>query len=137
MLNALCAAADGGVDVRLMLPGVPDKKCAHLAAGWYFEELLSHGVRIYEYTPGFLHSKIVAADGEMAVVGTVNMDYRSFRFHFECGVVLYGTPAIDHICRDLAELSRRCREITLDKWQKRSKLRKFMEQVLNLFSIWM
>ena len=137
MLKALCVAADGGVDVRLLMPGIPDHKYTYLAAGWYFEELLRHGVRLYEFTPGFLHTKAIVADGEMAMVGTVNMDYRSFQFHYECGAVLYGMPAIDHICRDMKEIMGQSREILLEKWLRRGWPRKVVEAVLNLFSIWM
>ena len=137
MLKALCVAADGGVDVRLMMPGIPDHKYTYLAAGWYFETLLRHGVRLYEYTPGFLHTKSVVADGEMAMVGTVNMDYRSFQFHYECGVVMYGMPAIDHLCRDMADIVSQSREITQEEWRKRGVMRKAVEQILHLFSIWM
>ena len=137
LLRALCVAADGGVDVRLLMPGIPDHKTTHLAAGWYFEELLRHGVRLYEYTPGFLHNKTLVADGEIAVAGTINMDFRSFQLHYECGVVLYGMPAIDHICRDMSQVVAQSREITLDRWLRRSWLKKAAERVLNLFSIWM
>ena len=71
------------------------------------------------------------------MVGTVNMDYRSFQFHYECGAVLYGMPAIDHICRDMKEIMGQSREILLEKWLRRGWPRKVVEAVLNLFSIWM
>ncbi len=137
MLRALCTAADGGVEVRLILPGIPDHKFTHIAAGWYFEELLRHGVRIYLYTPGFLHAKMLAADGELAMVGTVNMDYRSFYLHYECGVLLYKMPAVAAVERDMGEILAESREITLKKWLKRGRLRRGLETLLNLFSIWM
>lgn len=82
MIRTLCIAADSGVDVRLMLPGIPDHKFAYMVAQSYFGELLQHGVKIYTYTPGLLHAKSVVADGEMGFVGSVNMDYRSFQLHF-------------------------------------------------------
>ena len=137
MMDALCVAADSGVDVRILLPGIPDHKYTYLAAGAYFDRLLSHGVRIFEYTPGFLHSKLLLADGEMAVVGSVNMDYRSFQLHYECGTVLYGMPAVEHITRDIREILDRCREIHLTQWRRRSIFRKLSERVLRIFTIWM
>ncbi len=137
MLSALCTAADSGVDVRLLLPGIPDHKYTYLAAGAYFDELLRHGVRIFEYVPGFLHSKLLVADGEMAVAGTVNMDYRSFQLHYECGVVLYGMPAVEHILRDIRFTLEQCREILLPQWRRRSVFRRLAESILRIFTIWM
>ena len=137
MVQSLCRAADSGVDVRLLLPGVPDHKYTYLAAGAYFDELLSHGVRIFEYTPGFLHSKLLVADGEMAVTGTVNMDYRSFQLHYECGVLLYGMSAVEHILRDIKATLEQCREIELPRWRRRSIFRRLAESVLRILSIWM
>ena len=137
MVQALCMAGDSGVDVRLFLPGIPDHKYTYLAAGAYFDRLLSHGVRIYEYIPGFLHSKMLVADGEMAITGTVNMDYRSFQLHYECGVVLYGMSAVEHILRDIAHVREQCREILLPRWRRRNVLRRLAESLLRLFSIWM
>ena len=137
MVDALCVAADSGVDVRLLLPGIPDHRYTYLAAGAYFDELLSHGVRIFEYTPGFLHSKMMVADGEMAVVGTVNMDYRSFQLHYECGVALYGMSAVEHILRDMKATLTQCQEILLPKWRKRSIFRRLAESILRIFTIWM
>lgn len=90
MEKALCMAAGSGVDVRLMMPGIPDHKFAFMVAESYFGELLNHGVKIYRFTPGLLHGKTVLADREAAFVGSVNMDYRSFQLHFECGTLLYG-----------------------------------------------
>ena len=137
MLRALTIAADSGVDVRLMLPGIPDHKYTYLAAGSYFEALLSHGVRIYEYTPGFLHSKLLVADGEMAVAGSINLDYRSFQLHYECGVALYAMPAVEHILRDVKATLEQCQEILLPKWRKRSIFRRLAESILRIFTIWM
>ena len=91
MIHTLSIAADSGVDVRLMLPGIPDHKFAYMVAQSYFGELLEHDVKIYTYTPGLLHAKSVVADGEMGFVGSVNMDYRSFQLHFECGALFSGS----------------------------------------------
>jgi len=137
MVQALCIAAGSGVDVRLFMPGIPDHKYTYLAAGAYYDRLLSHGVKIYEYTPGFLHSKLLVADGEAAVVGTVNMDYRSFQLHYECGVALYGMSAVEHILRDIAHVRAQSREILLPQWRKRNVFRRMAESLLRLVNIWM
>ena len=137
MIKALCLAGDSGVDVRLMLPGTPDKKYAYLVAESFYGELLSHGVRIFTYTPGFLHSKTILADREAAFVGSVNMDYRSFRLHFECGTVLYDHPVIEDLLEDLDETIDLCDEMTMEKWKKRPWYRKALCTFLRLFAIWM
>ena len=137
MMEALCVAADSGVDVRILMPGTPDHQYTYLAAGAYYDRLLSHGVRLFEYKPGFLHSKLLVADGEMAVVGTINMDYRSFQLHHECGVVLYGMPAVEHIYRDIRSVMEQCGEIRLPQWRKRNIFRRMSESILRIFTIWM
>ncbi|MGM9661495.1 MAG: cardiolipin synthase [Oscillospiraceae bacterium] len=137
LINALCCAAEGGVDVRLMLPGIPDKKYVFYVSGSYFEELLRHGVRIYEYTPGFLHAKSVMADREVALVGSVNMDYRSFQLHYEDAALLYGTPVVEELLQDMDDIMEKSREITLESWRKRGWFHRMLEQVLRLFAIWM
>ena len=137
MMEALCVAADSGVDVRLLMPGTPDHRYTYLAAGAYYDRLLSHGVRLFEYKPGFLHSKLLVADGEMAVVGTINMDYRSFQLHHECGVVLYGMPAVEHVYRDIRSIMEQCGEIRLAQWRKRNIFRRMTESILRIFTIWM
>lgn len=138
MIQDLCIAADSGVDVRILLPGIPDHWYTYLAAGAYYDRLLRHGVRIYHYTPGFLHSKLLVADGEMALVGSVNLDYRSFQLHYECGVVLYGMSAVEHILRDIrGYMEEQCQEVLLPKWRRRSIFRRMAEAVLKIFTIWM
>ena len=137
-VGAIGLEEENGAIVRLLLPGIPDHKYTYLAAGAYFDELLRHGVRIFEYVPGFLHSKLLVADGEMAVVGTVNMDYRSFQLHYECGVVLYGMSAVEHILRDIrGYMEEQCQEVLLPKWRRRSIFRRMAEAVLKIFTIWM
>jgi len=97
---SLCAAAKRGVDVRMVLPGIPDKKVAYRLSRSYYLPLLEAGVRIYEYTPGFMHGKSYVSDDELAVVGTINMDYRSLYLHFECGVLMYESGAIAELKAD-------------------------------------
>lgn len=137
VVRALCMAADSGVDVRLMLPGIPDHKYTQIVAGSYYERLLLHGVKIYEFTPGFLHTKSLVADGEIALLGTINMDYRSFQLHYECGVVFYGAPVIADVVRDMEDIVSRSELVEPERWEKRSWFRKMLEKLLRIFSIWM
>ena len=137
MVRALCMAADSGVDVRLLMPGIPDHKYTYIVARSHYERLLRHGVKLYEFTPGFLHAKSFVADGEAALVGTINMDYRSFQLHHECGVMLYGVPAVEDIRRDMESIMDRSRRIELAQWKRRSLPVRVMEKVLRVFAIWM
>lgn len=89
MTTALTIAAESGVDVRIITPHIPDKWYVHAVTRSSYRQLIEAGVRIYEYTPGFIHSKMFVADDEVGVVGTANMDYRSFYLHFECGVAFF------------------------------------------------
>ena len=106
-------------------------------AGSYYEKLISRGVKIYEFTPGFLHAKSFVVDGEVAMVGTINMDYRSFQLHYECGVMLYGAAAIAEVRKDMEGIISRSAPVDLEIWKKRSWFRKMAEKVLRVFSIWM
>lgn len=137
IVRALCTAAVSGVDVRLMLPGIPDKTYTKIVAESYYENLLRHGVKIYEFAPGFLHTKSMAADGEIALVGTINMDYRSFWLHYECGTAFYGAPVIADVVEDMKGIMERSVMVDTKKWEKRSWFRKIREKVLRVFSIWM
>ena len=83
-------AAERGVDVSIIMPGIPDKKSAYYLAKTYYPTLLESGVKIYEYTPGFVHAKIFVSDNSRAVVGTINLDYRSLYHHFECATIFIG-----------------------------------------------
>jgi len=88
-LESLKFAAKRGVDVKIMMPGIPDKWYAFLLAKTFYPELISAGVKIYEYTPGFLHAKTMVSDNNKAVVGTINQDYRSMYLHYECAAYMY------------------------------------------------
>ena len=112
MESALCYAARRGVDVRIILPGIPDKKTAYHLAKTHFSALNNAGVKLYTYTPGFVHAKSFVVDDTEAVVGTINLDYRSLYHHFECAVYLYGAKAIADIERDFLETQRLCRRVT-------------------------
>ena len=111
MLDALKNAAKRGVDVRLVLPGIPDKKLVFRLSRSYYLPLLRAGVRIYEYTPGFLHAKCCVSDDRAAVVGSINMDYRSMFLHFECGVLLLQNSQVLTLRDDVRRTLPQCREV--------------------------
>ena len=113
LMNALTSAAKSGIDVRMITPGVPDKWYVHMVTRSYYAPLLRAGVRVYEYIPGFIHSKTMVCDDAFGICGTINMDYRSLFLHFECGaLLLYNSQVIalrDDVLRTLPE----CREVRL------------------------
>ena len=113
LLSCLRLAAKRGVDVRIYTPGVPDKPTIYQLTRSYFPHLLRAGVKIYSYTPGFLHAKTWLVDDRIAAVGTVNLDYRSLYLHFENSVLLYGGAVLDDVRRDLAEIERESAEVKL------------------------
>ena len=110
--TALCFAAQKGVDVKLILPGIPDKKVAYALAKTHYKKLYEAGVKIYEYTPGFVHAKVFVSDDEKAVVGTINLDYRSLYHHFECATYMYQTDCVADIEKDFQETLAKCRVVT-------------------------
>ena len=112
MMTALCLAAKKGVDVRIVTPGIPDKKVVFKLTRSYYRQLIEAGVRIYEYTPGFIHAKVFLSDDKIATVGTINMDYRSLYLHFECGVYLYKTKSITSIKEDVFDTLEQSKEFT-------------------------
>ena len=136
MQQALCIAADAGVDVRLLVPAVPDKKYAYVVAETYWGELLAHGVKIYNYTPGFLHAKSVMVDREVALVGSTNMDYRTFQLHYECAVMLYHMPVVEELLEDLDATMAVSQRYTLEDWNRRPWLRRTFASILRLAAIW-
>lgn len=111
LLDALKNAAKRGVDVRLLLPGIPDKKLVYRLTRSYYLPLLKAGVRIFEYSPGFLHAKSYVSDDRVAVVGSINMDYRSLFLHFECGVLLYHNTQVAAVRDDVLRTLPQCREV--------------------------
>ena len=124
METALKFAAKRGIDVRIMLPGIPDKKVPYSLAITHYKALLTAGVRIFEYTPGFVHAKSFVCDDHEAVVGTINLDYRSLYHHFECACYMWKTRCIGQIERDFLETQKKCREITLENLSSCSSVRK-------------
>ena len=109
---ALKYAAKRGVDVTLLLPGIPDKKIPYALAKRHYPSLMEAGVKIYEYTPGFVHAKVMVSDDKEAVVGTVNLDYRSLYHHFECAVYLHNVHCIQDIVLDFHASLTKSRAVT-------------------------
>ena len=110
--TALKFAADRGVDVSLILPGIPDKKMPYALAKTHYRSLLASGVKIYEYTPGFVHAKVFVSDDHTAVVGTINLDYRSLYHHFECATYLHKVDCISEIEKDFQKTLEKCAPVT-------------------------
>ncbi|MGT2743865.1 cardiolipin synthase [Streptococcus phocae subsp. phocae] len=117
--HALRFASERGVDVRLILPGIPDKKIPYALAKTYYKGLMASGVKIYEYTPGFVHSKVFVSDNSKAVVGTINLDYRSLYHHFECATYLYHVSVIKDIVNDFKETQEKSTLVTRSQLKKR------------------
>lgn len=130
--NAIKLAAKRGVDVRIILPGIPDKRSIFWITQSSYKTLLDSGVRIYEYTPGFIHAKNFISDNEVGVVGTINLDYRSLCHHFECGVVLYETSSLTCIKKDFIQTLTDSKEIY--KAPKVNIFKKIYIIILQLFS---
>ena len=130
--TALKYAAKRGVDVKLILPHIPDKQYAYLVARTHFPELIRSGVKIYEYTPGFVHAKSFVSDDKVCTVGTINLDFRSLYLHFECGVFVYDNPVVDHVEEDFQETLRKCQRITLADCKEFPLIKKLVGKTLRL-----
>ena len=134
MATSLCDAAKSGIDVRLITPGIADKKLVNLLTKSYYDRLIEAGVKIYEYTPGFVHAKIFVSDDETAVVGTINLDYRSLAHHFENAIWMYKTDIVADIKKDFLDTQEKCERITLEKCMKKSFGKIIFLPILRLFS---
>ena len=132
--TALRYAAQRGVDVKLILPGIPDKKTAYALAKTHYKSLTEAGVKIYEYTPGFVHAKVFVSDDIKAVVGTINLDYRSLYHHFECATYLYRADCIPAIEEDFQATLAQCREVTRQTIKKEKTSVKLMGALLKAIS---
>ena len=117
-LDSMRYAAERGVEVAMILPGIPDKKVVYYIARTFYPELLEAGIRVYEYVPGFVHAKVFVADDESATVGTVNLDYRSFYHHFECGAYFYENQVVARIEEDFQSTLQKCREVTKEYYRR-------------------
>jgi cardiolipin synthase len=130
---ALTLCAKTGVDVRIITPHRPDKAAVHMVTRSYYRHLINSGVRIYEYTKGFNHSKTFVADDEVGTVGTMNLDFRSLYLHFECGVWLYKNSAIKKIKDDFLNTLPICHEITLEDCNSNA-ISRVVQDVLRIFA---
>lgn len=110
--TAMILAAKRGVDVRIITPGIPDKKLVYLVTQSYYQQLVEGGVRIFQFRPGFVHGKAAVCDNILATVGTINLDYRSLYLHFENGIYMYKTPAVGDVRDDFLEALKQSTEIT-------------------------
>ena len=133
MVSALCLAAKSGVDVRIITPHIYDKALIHLTTRSFYRELIYGGVKIYEYSKGFMHSKIFVSDDQIATVGTTNLDFRSLHLHFECGVWMYNSKAVLQIKKDYFDTLNECTQITLEECIERLPIRVFQE-ILRIFA---
>lgn len=134
LITMLTLAAKSGVDVRITLPHIADKWYVHLLTRSYYAQLIECGVRIYEYTPGFLHSKTFLADDEVGIIGTTNLDYRSLYLHFECGAWLYKTRAVHQLKNDYLNTLKVCHEISLDEARSEKLLKRIIRTILKAFA---
>ncbi len=134
MITALTFAAKRGIETVIIMPHIPDKIYAYLLARSYYEELLLAGVKIYEYTPGFVHAKVFSSDDEKAVVGSINLDYRSLYLHFECAAYLYRNQAVHDVEQDFQRTLEQCQEITVENCRQYPLMKKLAGKVLRLFA---
>ncbi len=134
LTQALCYAAKSGVDVRIIVPHRPDKWYAHMMTQGSYRNLIESGVKIYEYLPGFIHSKTILCDNEIGICGTINMDYRSYYLHYEDGVLMYKSTALKQMEADYVETLDQSKLITLDDCDKIKLPVRILHAIFNLFS---
>ena len=134
MIHTLGIAARRGIDVRIITPGIPDKKMIYGVTRSYYNALVRHGVRIYEYTPGFCHCKMSVSDDVIATCGTINLDYRSLYHHFENGCVMYDNHAVDKIKEDFIRIMEESREVTEKYASGRNSFLRAWQLILRLFA---
>lgn len=134
MLRAITAAAQSGVDVRIVLPAIPDKKLVNMITKSYYDKLIQAGVRVYEYTPGFIHSKSIVIDGKEAIIGTANLDFRSYYLNFECGIYFIESQVIYECEQDFFETLLACDEITKDNLAQLPFYQRIFRAFVSLFS---
>lgn len=134
MQECLMNAAKAGVDVRIVVPGIPDKKLVYWITESNFAPLIKAGVKIYKYKPGFIHAKCFVVDDEYATVGTINLDYRSLYLHFECGTFMYKTKVVMDVKKDAMETFKKSDLVSYEDTRERSFIGRVFLMILNLFS---
>ena len=133
MVSALCLAAKSGVDVRIITPQVWDKALIHMTTRSYYRELIQGGVKIYEYTGGFIHSKTFVSDDRVASVGTANLDFRSLYLHFECGIWMCDNHAVLQVKQDFLETVEISHQIPIEDC-KANPIKRVFQSILRLFA---
>ena len=134
MTNTLIFAAQRGIDVKIILPHIPDKKYAYALARTHYEELIRGGVKLYEYRPGFVHAKNFVSDDEKAVVGTINLDFRSLFLHFECAMYVWHNPIVEEVEVDFQETLKECQRMTLKHCKETPLIMKVFGRALRLIA---
>lgn len=134
MMNELCLAAQGGVDVRIATPRIWDHWYVHKVTRSNYRRLITAGVRVYEYTPGFLHAKTIICDDQNALLGSINMDFRSFYLHFENGVLIFGAPVLADIKADVLATYAMCEEYTVEMLNRQPWRERLLQTMLRLFA---
>lgn len=130
MQSALIYAVKRGIDVKIIMPHITDKPYAYLLARNYYEKLIPHGVKIYEYTPGFVHAKEFISDDKKSVVGSINLDYRSLYLNFESAVYMYDSPAVADVERDFEETLKKCQEITIEDCKQYGQIKRLIGRAM-------
>ena len=133
-VTALVLAAQRGVDVRIITPYKADKWYVHFLSQAYYKQFIRGGIRIYEYKPGFIHSKMVACDDDIAMVGSINLDFRSFYLHYECASVFYYSSLVKKVVSDIEHTFDSCIEIDENTLAKTGKIKAFVQSVLRIFA---
>ena len=134
MAESLARAARSGVDVRIYMPGIYDKSYVHAVSRHNFGALLHGGVRVFEYTPGFLHAKELVADGRLAICGSVNLDFRSLYLHFEDGVFCYRSTCLEQVKQDFEDTFPICHEVSLQECRETKLYQRIFRSLLRVFS---
>lgn len=134
MEKALKFASNRGIDVKLILPAIPDKVTPNALAKTHYKSLIESGIEIYEYSPGFIHSKVFVSDDEIGVVGTINLDYRSLYHHFECAAYLYKSKVIKDIEDDFIDTLKKCKRINHEDIKRMSIITKITGYIFKAFA---
>ncbi|MGL4606245.1 MAG: cardiolipin synthase [Eubacteriaceae bacterium] len=132
LTNCILMAVRSGVEVRIITPGIPDKKLVYATTRAFYGDLLREGVKIYEYTPGFNHGKVLVADDTVSIVGSINMDYRSLTWNYECGTWIHDEKRALEIKKDLLDCTSQSKEIRYKEWEENGFLQKVMQSILRI-----
>lgn len=132
--QALINTSLSGINIKIITPSIPDKKLVNACTKSFYGKLLEAGIEIYEYKPGFIHSKVILSDDEVSIVGTANFDFRSFYLNYECGIWMYNTLEELNIKQDFEETLKQCEKIELKVWKKRKLDIRIIEALLRLIS---